>query len=381
MIPNFYYDFGRSKTKFYVTLPEVYKWAYEKQNDSKYGGALALITNSFDSAHLLFNGSKTYTDPQTLHDETPATIHYPTITTNSADLLNYYFDHYENRPISKPVEIGKIIVRIGEQIGPATYDDAMYNICEEWNRVISRFVQFNSEKYLRLLALLNLKYNPIDNYDGHEFEDFGYIGKETMDRDVKAKQLSGFKITGPSTDAAITQNQEEDTFTLSGNFDNDYKKNSALAQVGDTKNGQIAGNATVTESSGVTTASTTTSGGTQPKSSHYTTTYDDAAQSRLESYDTNDGTVATSQKGVQSEDVPTMIEAYSGAPNNPSYTDTRQFDGRSDKRELLKYGNMGVTTSQQMITQEREMLLEGWNVVETFCNELNKELFLQCYDF
>ena len=96
----------------------------------------------------------------------------------------------------------------------------------------------------------------------------------------------------------------------------------------------------------------------------------------MESYDEEEGTIAQSQKGTQSEDVPTMIEAYSGSPNSPSYTDTRDFENRKNGRELRKWGNMGTTTSQDMINQEREMLLEGWNIIGIFCEELNKEIFL-----
>jgi hypothetical protein len=38
-----------------------------------------------------------------------------------------------------------------------------------------------------LLALLNLQYNPVDNYDKIEYEDMDYKGKESIDRDIKAK--------------------------------------------------------------------------------------------------------------------------------------------------------------------------------------------------
>ena len=31
--------------------------------------------------------------------------------------------------------------------------------------------------------------------------------------------------------------------------------------------------------------------------------------------------------------------------------------------------------------KEIEMLKEGWNVVQDFCEELNREIFLQCYEF
>lgn len=382
MYPNpSYFINSRGNKKFYITIVDLAQWSYnitqKTQEGDEFHDAYSRFTSLFDQATTLFDGSLTYTDPQTLHNTIPSTIHYPTILQSSSqkELINHYLEVFPYRLIINPVEPGKFNPRI-DVMRNMSYDDAMYATLDRLDRMIQKFVVFNKEKFLRLLALLNLKYNPIDNYDGTEKEEMGYTGKETLEREIHADQLSGLKITGPSTDAAIGSEG-----SLSGNFNNSYKKNSAVAQVSDTKNGAIGGNATVTESSGITTASTTTSGGVQPKTSHFTTTYDDASNNRLESYDTVDGTVAQSQKGTQSEDVPTMIEAYSGSPNSPSYTDTKDFDARKDERNLRKWGNMGTTTSQDMINQEREMLLEGWNVIEIFCQELNKEIFLGCYEF
>ena len=70
------------------------------------------------------------------------------------------------------------------------------------------------------------------------------------------------------------------------------------------------------------------------------------------------------------------MTATSGAPNHPSFDDTKSFTDRKDNRELRKWGNMGTTTSQDMIMKEIEMLKEGWNVVQDFCEELNREIFL-----
>lgn len=364
----------KRKPKFYITLPDLFEWAYNITEQTSVGqpyhDAYGRLVDAFDNAEILFRGLLTYTDPQDLHSETPQTLTYPAIL-SSGELYNYYLEAYEDRLISTPVEIGRWVP---ENLAPLDYNSAMYRVLNNWCRLIEFFVKTNKEKYLRMLQLLNLKYNPIDNYDGQEHENFGYEGKETLDREIHADTLSGLKITGPTTNAAISQEG-----TISADFANAYKKTSAVAQVSDTVNGSKAGNATVSEASGITTASTTTAGGIQPKSSHYTTTYDDSSNSRLESYDTNDGTVAQSQKGTQSEDVPTMVEAYSGSPSNPSYTDTKEFELRKDKRDLTKWGNMGTTMTQDMINKEREMLMEGWNVVKIFCEDLSNDVFLSCY--
>lgn len=381
MYPNFQFS-PRGRTKFYITFVEMVAWAHNitesTTESSEYHDAYSKIQQMFSKAQTLFNGTLTYTDPQSLHDEEPKTIHYPQIIDplQTAFLINYYLENYDERLLEQPIEVGKFNFAFDVN-RPMSYDDAMYAALDKICKMIDKFTVLNSEKYLRRLALLNLKYNPIDNYDGHELEDLGYEGSESMDREIKASQLSGLKITGPSNNASITMPTGTNPGSLSGQFDNDYAKGSVVAQVSDTQNGKTAG--TVSISSG--SPSTNTSTGTEIEEAHYTTTYDDASRDRLESYDVNKGDVASTTKGVSEEDVPTMIEAYSGAPGSPSYTDTKNFTGRKDKRELLKWGNMGTMTTQNMIEQEKEMLNNCWGVVQDFCEELNHEIFLSLYSF
>lgn len=387
--PNFSSYFNpRGKTRFYITLPDLYNWAYIKAQDpsSPYAGCLEQLTESFDDAQTLFNGSLTYYDPQRLHkkdwnvgENHPPVINYPTIfsSQDQDELINYYFDYYDNRPIFRPVEIGRFNPT-AQNRGRLNEDEAIAIVLDEWCEVIKFFVTTNKEKYLRLLALLNLQYNPIDNYDKVEYEDFGYEGEEKVAREVKANQLGGIKITGPTTDATISTDPETGLPVLSGSFDTDYRKGQSVAQVGDTQQGQKGG---VPSISGEGVPDTTTIAGTGVETDHYTTTYDDAARSRLESYDEAKGTVATTMEGVSEEDYPTIMEATSGAPNHPSYDDTKSFTNRKDKRDLQTWGNAGTTMTQDMIMKEQQMLKEGWNVVKMFCEELNKEIFLQCYDY
>lgn len=359
--------------KLYCSFERLHEWvvAHHQDQSDPYYSDYTDFSLAFTSILPIFDGTKTYADPQTLHNQTPTIIYYPKIFEDINEIIQIYDFEYEERLLAFPLKIGF----------SSDYDAAMHKVLMYFKNKIYNFVLTNEEKYLRILALLNLKYNPIDNYDKVEYEDLGYSGKEKIDRDIKARQLSGVKISGPSTDASITYGAGETPGSLSGNFNTNYKKNSAVAQVGDTVNGRKAGDATVNESSGVTTASTTDVGGSTPTSNHYTTTYDNAATNRLESYDTTTGTVATSQKGTSSEDVPTMIEAYSGSPNTPSYTDTKEFENREDNRQLRTWGNAGTTLTQDMIIKEQQILKEGWNVVEMFCKELNREIFLQCYDY
>lgn len=386
MYPNLdYFMNSRGRKKFYINYVDLVKWAYNitqsTQEGDDYHDAYSRIQSMFNKVKPIFDGSKTYYDPQRLHkkDWNPGETHPPEITypeiipiTDTAFILNYYLDYYSERLLEQPVEPGKFNLLTGTQMD---YDAAMYFVLDKICHMIDKFAVLNQEKYLRRLALLNLQYNPIDNYDGNEYEHTDYDGEEVFEREAQYPTgITALKITGPTTDAQINQ-------ALTGSFNNSYKKNSAVAQVGDTINGDKAGNATVNEVSGETTASTTTTGGSIPTSNHYTTTYDDAARNRLESYDTNTGTVATSQKGTSSEDVPTMIEAYQGSPSVVSYKDTTNYDGRDDNRDLQKWGNMGTTMTQDMMTKEKEVLDNCWGVLVDFMEELNSYIFLSAYNF
>lgn len=382
MYPNFNSYFNpRGKTRFYITIIELASWAYNKtqstQEGDQYHDAYSRFAALFDKAQTLFDGTKTYQDPQKLHEAQPSIISYPQILDpQSADLINFYLSNFGERLLMNPVEVGKFnpsfdIMKVMD------YDDAMYATLTRTEFLIDHFVQNNQEKYLRLLALLNLKYNPIDNYDGVEKEDFDYEGEETMDRDVKSFQLGGLKVSGPAQNVSIGTDPETGLPVLNGSFNESYKKGMAIASASDTENGKTKGTPSITN--GVPAASTNS--GAENRTEHYTTTYDNSATNRLESSDKNLGSVAATQTGVSEEDVPVMMEATSGAPNAPSYSDTKSFDNRKDKRDLRKWGNMGVTTSQQMINQEREMLMDGWNIVQTFCDDLNHTIMLGVYQF
>lgn len=379
--PSSYFN-PRGRKKFYITFVDLVAWAYNisetTPESSEYHDAYSKIQSMFSGAQEIFNGTLTYTDPQTLHNAIPSTIHYPEIIapTELNFLINYYLENYDERLLEQPIEPGKfnpyyLVNRV------MSLDDAYYAALDKICRMVKKFTVLNKEKYLRRLALLNLKYNPIDNYDIKEKEEFGYSGTESNAHTVRANQLGGIKITGPTIDATITTDSSG-LPVLSGSFDTDYKKGQVVSQVGDTQQGQKGGDPSIS-GSGVPSAPTT--GGTGVENDHYTTTYDDAARSRLESYDTSQGTVATTQKGVSQEDYPTIMEATSGAPNHPSYDDTRSFTNRKDNRDLTKYGNAGTTMTQDMIMKEKEMLDECWGVVQDFCEELNHEIFLSCYNF
>lgn len=81
---------------------------------------------------------------------------------------------------------------------------------------------------------------------------------------------------------------------------------------------------------------------------HYTTTYDNTAESRLESYDEQSG---------GTENV---------LPSSGSFS----------KRE--EEGNKGTVSPQDMVIKEFD-IAQLWNIVEVFMNDLSKEVYLNVY--
>ena len=201
------------------------------------------------------------------------------------------------------------------------WNAAWYNTLDIWCRQIERFVQLNKIKYQRLLQVLNYKYDPITNYDMKEHREDEY-GKRTFEHKPVREG------SGPG--------QQNTTMTIPG------------------------------------TSVTNRAGASNPKTEHYTTTYDDAAQSRLESYDTQSGETVTTTTSVAAGSNNTTIMSE-------KYTDENTVDDK-DKYDLTRSGNIGVMTTQQMIEQEK-LIAEGFNIVDQFCEEMNKTIFLATYKF
>ena len=308
----------RSKRRFYITLPQLWRWASkitsETQEGEQYHDSLERLQDCFEEVGKLFDGTQQYPDPQSKDTPTPM-IYYPNIC-NQSDILSHYFEVYDERLLSTEVKVGSFDYLTGDMMD---WNAAWYNTLDKWCRQIERFVQLNKIKYQRLLQVLNYKYDPITNYDMKEHRD-DTIGERE------------FTHKGDGTD-----NGTENT------------------------NIKVPGQ-TVTNSSG-------TPG---PTTKHYTTTYDNAATERLESYDVQSGSTTTTTTA--------NVDGYNNLTyHTEGYTDTTTVEN-GDSYDLTRSGNIGVMTTQQMIEQEK-LIAEGFNIVDQFCEEMNKTIFLATYGF
>ena len=371
------YDFetarglNSSGTQIYITMGELFVWAYNHQNDATYGHCYTELKAAFEKIAEFFDGTiqivdglqpGQYYDPQgRTSDGAPLILSMPVIC-DEDDIQDIFMDNYNIRSVYVPLYFRPY------QVFETSEDKRAESVCNKLCGRITRFCKLNKFKYIRLLQILNFEYNPIENYNMKEHSDdsLDYTGERSLEREVTASKLNGLEISGPVSTATIGQDG-----TLSVAFDLQKKISTTVDQVSDNEMGGKTAGTPEVPSVGT---------GTDSKSSHYTTTYDDATEGRLESYDEAEGTSATATKGISKVEEPVYGKAYSGNPNYPSYTDTESFTGRSDDRshDMWRKGNIGVMTTQQMIEQER-LVAEGFNLVQQFLDELSKEIFLQCW--
>lgn len=99
-----------------------------------------------------------------------------------------------------------------------------------------------------------------------------------------------------------------------------------------------------------------------PTTKHYTTTYDNAAENRLESYDVSTGKTSTDSTTTQNTSTET------------EYKTTTLQDLTAHEIEIntnKTFGNIGVTTSQQMLQSEidlrKQHLIQMY--LDTFCKQ------------
>ena len=115
---------------------------------------------------------------------------------------------------------------------------------------------------------------------------------------------------------------------------------------------------------------------------NYATTYDDAAGTRLASKSTNQylaghrtvegiAVKRTSQSMEGADAGQTSTSKYKDATQTLTWDDiTTPQSNKAQARKLIRKGNIGVMTSQQMIESERELARQ--NIVEEFFREFNK---------
>lgn len=231
-------------------------------------------------------------------------------------------------------------------------------------------------KYKKLVATMGLTYNPIENYNmAEEGTDTDTpTGTTTKSHQVDAEKVGMIKLTGVAdmTSTTITQDAETGKYTINSlALDEAGSKLTKADGISDIENGKKADR---------TNDAISVANGDTLTQKNYTTTMDSAAESRLHNYNETLGDVAQASYNNLTEQIPIMAEVQSGNPHFASYTDTESFTSRVNTKvhNFSRSGNIGVTTSQQMIEQERNLV--KFSVIEEFFKDLNHELLLAVWD-
>lgn len=261
-------------------------------------------------ASNLFTSIHWFDGTLTYTDYEGQTQYYPDLGFKPADLYVYWSLMYEELRIGYPCKCSNPFN------GPSA---------AEWTECAANFLakaqqwlKLNENKFLGLVKTYGYKYDPIANYDMEEVE-----GSALKQADEETKNsISGKMIT--DIDAPETQVQ------------------------------------------------------------NYSTTYDDASSTRLAGKSTNE--YLNTYRIESGSNVPIKRTSQSMEGDNAGQTSTSKYkdatqsltwdeittpqSNRAQARKLIRKGNIGVMTSQQMIEAERELARQ--NILEEFFREFNK---------
>lgn len=218
----------------------------------------------------------------------------------------------------------------------------------------SQCVALFGESWNRIWNTFNLEYDPIENYNVVE----EYEG-DREDTYGKTRTRTD-NLTNQRTDNLTDQRTNNLTDTRTDNLS--HGKTGTVGETG-TNTGQntdkIAG---FNSSNPVTSDQTDTTGSTSNTTTHNTTETDTGTQTIASTgtqSDTHTGTQTETQTGTQTD-------ADSGS------------DSMEEGHTLLKHGNIGVTSSQQLVKSERE--LWWWSFfIQIVCPDVDKILTLPIY--
>lgn len=294
--------------KYYPTLHDLI--------GSSYAGSVQ--NNLFSGVHW-FDGTLTYIP---YGSEDP--VYYPDLGFKPADLWTTWFALFEE------LRIGYDCKCVSPFNGPSA---------AEWTACASNFLfkaqaalKLMENKYLGLVKTYGLKYNPINNYDMEEVEgtaltEAAYnststvVGSVIVDTDDPERQSQSFSTTYDDTannrlsNRATTQYLDDETsFRKEGTGATAIPIIRQKTSVDDAPEGETAGYKTISE------------------------------------WDNGEG----SDVSLKWEDIET--------PDSKSAT----------ARKMVRRGNIGVMSSQELINQERELAKQ--NIIEEFFREFNDKV-------
>ena len=263
---------------------------------------------------------------------------------NASALDSGYYLHSANKTVSQ------LVLDVSNQ----TYDDDIVPLSTSQREQLAGIVfALYGKNWISVYNAFMSEYNPLSNYDMTETET---ISEETG---------SESRHTGTYTD--IGTNGETATTEREGSSNNDVDTNTTIST---TDTGTVTTAKTESHDKGVYGFNSATS----QASDELSVIGSDTQTNNLSHSETNNANTDNDTTYSDTEETTRTLSNSSTHTNN--LTDTNDLD-KSIERTLTRSGNIGVTTSQQML--ESEIELRKWNFFERVYNDIDYVLCLSIY--
>lgn len=292
----------------------------------------------------------------------------------TADLYSLFIYEYGERLCSVPITAADETNRFG-----AYAANVKTNFSAIYRANLKR-------RYTELLESMTYDYNPIWNVDGTEVTETKNNQRKHEDKDIDSayNQTETVSTTHAQTQTVTTRNNQVQTVNTTQDRNYNYDEIQRPKKTEDESPGTTMTHAvTPYDSTETTTTSTDTAGGKTTKTESY-----DGNEFLYKNRE-NDVTTSYSLQQGATADGDTVKTSYSGEPDTvetrhsgqPDHTDDNTetyYTGEADKVTLTRQGNIGVTSTQSLIKQEREIV--DFDIVEKFLHEVADFLTLNTYD-
>ena len=275
----------------------------------------------------------------------------------------------------------KPVARIMLELSASTYDDVNTLDTEARESIANILFALFGDKWKRLYDAFTAEYNPISNYDMTETETI------SDDTDTENRQIGTISDSGTNaytneldisdSDSVITDNDTTLAMTDTGtrNIHTDNLKldtGTVTDSKSETTHHEIYGfNSSTGQDSDETTV---TGSNTQTNNLSSDTDITELETRNLAHSETGTNDTTTTGTHTGNEDT-----TYSGTTTNTRTNNLTNTDNveRSIDRTLQRSGNIGVTTSQQML--ESEIQLRQWNYFTQVFEDIDSILCLDVY--
>lgn len=215
--------------------------------------------------------------------------------------------------------------------------------------IVNQLFIENTYKYNTLIGTLNLEYNPIENYNMTE------TGTDERTPNITRSHTNSDTMTNGGTIKVETMETETPDTTITTN-------NPEVVQT-------VAPSADFTE--------TTTHQTTTYETDAFTdSTKDIKTQTGNSTTTTGANTLTTTQSGSTTAESSSTTTDTTTHTNSGSGSST-ETGNETTEHSLSRSGNIGVTTTQQMIESERN--IAAINVFDIICKDISEKIFLQVW--